>query len=276
MESFMKYLKNIFAFLIPLTSMLLTFAIYLLIDNVVDNYKEKISKDYSIVIITNTPLIKENINELAGINVQKIQTLQKNKIINNIKSDLSNSSIELLKKKLPNFYQIYLEEFPTTTQLEKIKDTLLSNKNIRKVEVFSKDHNQTYLLLVLLNSITFILFFIITIFAIIIIAKQVKLWFHEHATKIAILRLHGASILYSASSVLNYAIISSLLSFFIVGAFLYYVSNNMMVIFPSELNDIIDVKVDFNFELFKLFILSIGISIFTILGVLFKYKINND
>lgn len=272
----MKSLKNILTFLIPLTSMLLSFAIYLLIDNVVDNYKQKISKDYSIVIITNTPLIKENINELAGIKVEKIQTLQKKKIINNIKSDLSNSSIELLKKKLPNFYQIYLEVFPTTSQLEKIKNTLLQNKNIRKVEVFSKDHNQTYLLLVLINSITFILFFIIAIFAIIIIAKQVKLWFHEHARKIAILRLHGASILYSASSVLNYAIISSLLSFFIVGAFLYYVSNNMMVIFPVELQDIINVKIDFNFELFKLFMLSLGISLFTIIGVLFKYKINND
>ena len=73
-----------------------------------NNYKKKISNDYSIVIITNTPLIKDNINELAGIKVEKIQTLQKKKIINNIKSDLSNSSIELLKRKLPHFYQIFL------------------------------------------------------------------------------------------------------------------------------------------------------------------------
>ncbi len=272
----MKSLKNILAFLIPLTAMLITFTIYLLIDNVVDNYKQKISKDYSIVIVTNTPLIKENIDELAGIDVDKIETLQKNKIINSMKSNLSNTSIKLLQRKLPNFYQIYLEDFPTSSQLQEIKDTLIRNKNIRKVEVFSKNHNQTYLLLVLLNSVSFILFFIITIFAIIIIAKQVKLWFHEHSTKISILRLHGASILYSASSVLNYAILSSLLSFIIVGAFLYYVSNNMMVIFPSELEDIINIKVDFNLELFKIFLLSFGISIFTIIGVLFKYKINND
>ena len=134
----MKFLKNIFAFLIPLTAMLITFSIYLLIDNVVVNYKQRIANDYSIVIITNTPLIKENINTLAGIDVEKIQTLKKNRIINNIKSNLSDTSIKLLKRKLPNFYQIFLEEFPTTTQLEKIKNTLLQNKNIRKVEVFSK------------------------------------------------------------------------------------------------------------------------------------------
>mgnify|MGYP000689936738 CR=1 FL=1 len=75
----MKFLKNIFAFLIPLCAMLLTFTLYLLIDNVVENYKKKISRDYSIVIVTNTPLIKENIDELAGIKVERIQTLPKEK-----------------------------------------------------------------------------------------------------------------------------------------------------------------------------------------------------
>ena len=256
--------------------MLITFSMYLLINNVVDNYKTKISRDYSIVIVTNTPLIKENINELAGITVERIQTLPKDKIINDIKSNLSTSSISLLKRKLPNFYQIYLEVFPTTSELETIKDTLLRNKNIRKVEVFYKNHNQTYLLLLLLSSISFILFFIITIFAIIIIAKQIKLWFHEHSTRIAILRLHGASVLYSASTVLNYAIISSFLAFLIVSGFLYYVSNNMALMFPIELHEIIDIKIDISYEITKLFFLSFGISIFTILGVLLRYKINDD
>ncbi|MDY0051899.1 MAG: cell division protein FtsX, partial [Aliarcobacter sp.] len=70
----MKFLKNVFAFLIPLLSMLITFSIFLLINNVVENYKSKISRDYSIVIVTNTPLEKESINELAGIKVENIQT----------------------------------------------------------------------------------------------------------------------------------------------------------------------------------------------------------
>ena len=52
----MKFLKNVFAFLIPLLSMLITFSMFLLINNVVDNYKSKISRDYSIIIVANTPL----------------------------------------------------------------------------------------------------------------------------------------------------------------------------------------------------------------------------
>ncbi len=272
----MKSLKNLFAFLIPLIAMLLTFSIYLLITNVVDNYKKKISNDYSIVIITNTPLLKDNIDKLAGIKVSKIETLKKDRIINDIKSDLSKRSIKLLKRKLPYFYQIYLEVFPTTSELKDIKAALLENKNIRKVEIFYKNHNQVYLLLVLLNTISFILFFIITIFAIIIIAKQIKLWFHEHHTRISILRLHGASILYSSSSVLKYAVISAFLAFMIVGTTLFYISENISVLFPIELYDIVNVQINLKTELFKIFALSFGISIFTIIGVLLKYKISND
>lgn len=272
----MKFLKNTFAFLIPLLSMLITFSIFLLIDNVVENYKTKISRDYSIVIVTTTPMEKENISELAGIKVEKIQSLPNDKIISNIQSNLSENSIELLKQKLPNFYQIYLEIFPTSSELEEIKKTLLQNKNIKKVEVFYKNHNQIYLLLLLLNSVSFILFFIITLFSIIIIAKQIKLWFHEHHLKISILKLHGASILYSASSILVNALISSFLAFIISGIFLYYVSHNMSVLFPLELHDIIDIDINLGIELMKIFLLSFAISIFTIFGVLLKYKINND
>ena len=112
--------------------------------------------------------------------------------------------------------------------------------------------------------------------AIIIIAKQIKLWFHEHNVKIAILRLHGASILYSASSILNYALLSSLLAFVISASFLYYVSHNMTVLFPLELHDIMDIEINLTLELMKIFLLSFCISIFTIFGVLLKYKINND
>ena len=129
----MKFLKNLFAFLIPLLSMLITFSIFLLINNVVENYKSKISRDYSIVIVTNTPLEKDSISELAGIKVEKIQVLPNDKIITSIKSSLSDNSIELLKEKLPNFYQIYLEILPTSSELEEIKETLLQNKNIEKV-----------------------------------------------------------------------------------------------------------------------------------------------
>lgn len=272
----MKFLKNTFAFVVPLTAMLLSFIIYLFSTNILQNYKIKIANDYSIVIITNTPLIKESITQLAGISVQKIITLEKKEIINNIKSDLSKSSIELLQRKLPHFYKIKLDIFPTTSELESIKNQLYQNKNIRKVEIFSKNHNSVYLLLLLLSQISFILFSIITIFAIIMISKQIRIWFYEHHEKITILKLHGASILYSSATILKYAIISSLLSFLLVAAIFIYLLGNIGVLLPNDLEDIVILTLTVENSLVKVFVLSFGISILTILGVLIKYKMKHD
>ena len=117
---------------------------------------------------------------------------------------------------------------------------------------------------------------VIALFAVIIIAKQIKLWFHEHHIRISILRLHGASVIYSATSILNYAMLSAFLSFIISSIFLFYVSHNMSVLFPQEIQEIVDIEIDLGLEIIKLFLLSFCISIFTIFGVLLKYKISND
>jgi len=66
------------------------------------------------------------------------------------------------------------------------------------------------------------------------------------------------------------------LSFLIAGIFLVFISNNLDVLFPLELQEIVDVKINLVVELIKLFLLSFFISIFTIFGVLLKYKISND
>lgn len=272
----MKSLKHIFAFTIPLTAMLITFAIFLITNSMVQDYKNKISNDYSIVIVTYTPLDKEAMDEIAGMKVKKIATLKKEQILSNVKSDLSKSSLSLLKQKLPHFYQIYLENFPTTSELLDIKNELNKSKNIKKVEIFSKNHNQVYLLLLLINNIIIVLFAVVLIFAMIILSKQITIWFYEHNERITIFQLHGASILYSAATVLKYAMIGALVSSLIVSGLFMFITTNLPMLVPNELTNVINTKFILQYEVVKIFGLSFGISIITIFGVLFKYKIKND
>lgn len=272
----MKSLKNILAFVIPLTSMLITFIIYLFTHSVIDDYKDNISNDYSIVIVANTPIIKENFDKLANIEVVRINTLNKNRIIKNIKNDLSKDSLMLLKSKLPFFYKIHLERFPTSTELLQIQKELKSDKNIKSVEIFSKDHNNIYLLLIIINEITLVLFSVILIFTIIILSKQVKIWFYENANQITILQLHGASILYSASKIIKHAMLSALLSFCLASLLVVMMSINISLFIPTELQSILNTQIDIKDQIINLFMLSFGISIFTIFGVLLTYKIKND
>lgn len=269
----MKSVKNIFSFVIPLCVMLITFSMYIFTQEIIANYKTKISDDYSIVIITNTPLIKDDIKSLAGIEVKKIVTLDKEEIIQKVKNSLSDNSVFLLKQRLPFFYTLHLETFPTSSQLDIIKQELSKIPNINKIEIFSKDHNKIFSLLVLNQNIIIIFFVISLLFSIILFSKQIQIWFYEHEEKIAIMQLHGASILYSASMVISHALIGAFFAFLIVSGLLYFSFQNLAIIFPPELNAVIELDSSLTVKYIYLFLLSMAISITTIIGVLFKYKI---
>jgi cell division transport system permease protein len=242
---------------------------------IIGNYKSKISDDYSIVIITNTPLVKDDINSLAGIAVKKIVTLNKEDIIEKVKHSLSENALFLLKQRLPFFYTLHLETFPTTSQLDIIKEQLYNIPNINKVEIFSKNHNTIFSLLVLNQNIIVVFFIISLLFSIILFSKQIQLWFYEHQERIAIMQLHGASIIYSAAAVINHALMAALIAFLIVSGLLIFLFNNLTMVFPPELHSIIEVDPSLNTELLYLFVLSICISITTIIGVLFRYKMKS-
>lgn len=160
--------------------MLITFSMYIFTEEIIANYKNKISDDYAIVVITNTPLIKDDINSLAGIAVKKIVTLDKEEIIQKVKDSLSENSVFLLKQRLPFFYTLHLETFPTSSQLEIIRNELAKIPNINKIEIFSKDHNKIFSLLILNQNIIIVFFIISLLFSIILFSKQIQIWFYEH------------------------------------------------------------------------------------------------
>ncbi len=197
----MKLLKSFLSFTFPLVIMLFIYSVYLLVNKVVEDYQQGIIDDYSIVIITHTPFVA--IDEVGGIAIKEIKQISRKKIIDDVKENLSKNSLKLLDKKLPYFYNIYLEEFPTTTKLQQIRKELKEYKSVTKVETFSSDHNKIYSLLVLIEDIVFILFMIVLILSLLLLSKQIKIWFYEHSQRITIIQLHGGSLLYASKPILK-------------------------------------------------------------------------
>lgn len=269
----MKFLKNLISFCIPLITMLFALTIFTIVSSAVDTYKEKIRSDYSIVIITKTPLVQDTIDVLGGIKVDKIVPMNREKILASFKNRLTQNSMKFLDQRLPYFYQVYLTEFPSTYQLEMILDELKNKPSIYQIETFSKNHNQIYSLLALSQKIVFILYIIIVLFAMFIISKQVKIWFYEHKERIAIMKLHGASVLYSAKPIILLTFFSSILSSVVVVVFIIIFSENSSLIFSEELKDITTIQFNIFYESIKLLVVSLFISFISIFGVLTKLKI---
>jgi len=267
----MKHLKSFFSFTFPLVVMLLMFAIYLIVTKVVSNYKENIINDYAIVVISNTPL--GTIDELAGIDVKEIVPLSRKKIIKNVQQNLSDTAIDLLEKKLPYFYKIYLDDFPTIVKLQEIRKELKKISNIKKIETFSNDHNKLYSLLILVQNIIFILFGSVLILSVFLLSKQIKIWFFEHNERITIIQLHGGSLLYSSKPILKIILASSLFSSIVASLMLFLIMTNIHMLIEPEVMTLIPTVLSMEIEIFKIFILSVIIPVVTFFGLLVKYKL---
>lgn len=266
----MRLLRSFIAFTFPLIIMLFIFSIYLLVDKVVVSYKKSIVNDYSIVVITNTPFL--NLESIADIKVKEVEPLSRTKIIQGVKNNLSSSSLELLNKKLPYFYKIYLEEFPTTLKLEQIRKELGTISNIKRIETFSTDHNKTYSLLVLIQDIVFILFVVVLVLSFLLLSKQIKIWFFEHNERITIIQLHGGSLLYSSKPILKTIILSSIVSSVVVASLLYAMVANIHLIVQAEILSLMPKVIHLELEMLEIFALSFIIPVVTFFGLLIQYK----
>jgi cell division transport system permease protein len=272
----MKSLKSILSFVIPLTFMLMTFFLFSFTIKVVNDYKQNIENDYSIIIVAKSPILKDSINHMIDIKIKYLKLLPQKEILSNIKDSISRESIKMLQQKLPYFYELNLQRYPTISELNNIKNKILTLKNIKKIEIFSKNHNKIFLLLTILEKVMYIIFITVLIYSIIIISQQIQIWFYENSKKLSIMNFHGASIIYSSYSVIMYGFIASLVSFLIISALVITFEYNLLLIFPVELQSIIKVEFSLKYEIIKLAFLSFFISFITIFGVLLKYKLKND
>jgi cell division transport system permease protein len=267
----MKLLKSFFSFTFTLVIMLFMFSIYLVVTKVVNNYKENITNDYAIVVISNTPL--SPIDTLANIKVKDTESLSRQKIIKSVQDNLSDSSVKLLQTKLPYFYKIHLEEFPTSLKLEEIRNELMKISNIMKIETFSNDHNKLYSLLILVQNIIFILFIAVLVLSVLLLSKQIKIWFFEHSERINIIQLHGGSLLYSSIPIMKIILISAFISGILSSVILYGVMSNISLIVEPEIMTLIPSVLSMEKEIFQIFLLSIIIPLMTFFGLLVKYKL---
>jgi cell division transport system permease protein len=190
--------------------MLGSFFVFLLVNKVVNNYKEGVASDYSIIVVSSKPILSND--KLSGIKIAKIEHIDRKQIIGDIQDTLSKTSLRSLNEKLPYFCKLYLESFPTITELVELKKDLMNIEYIKNVEIFESEHTKVYSLLVLTKDIVTVLFAIVLISSFLMLLQQIRIWFFEHSQRISILQLLGASLLYSTQFILKIILISIAMS----------------------------------------------------------------
>lgn len=225
----MKSLKNHLSVIFPIFVLLFSLQFAFLTQKIVLDYSQRLTQDYSIIVVAPKVLEEEVIKSRIG-GIKSIEEISSQIVLDRLKGNISAQNISLLKIALPKFYSLKLEAFPDGKEVEKIKERLLESKLVTKVETFSKTHTKIYKMLVLLKSISYIFLIFILIISVLLMFKQMRIWLLEHKDRMAIMTLFGAPFWMKSALLYRLAIVDSFISTVFVSLIYIFLPQNTEVI----------------------------------------------
>ena len=222
----MKSFKNHISLVIALVSILFSLQIFTIVDRSINAYKENLAKNYSLVVVSQKTLQTKELLGKIGL-LASVEQLSPDGIIKKLNTNISKKNMELLKVTLPKFYKLKLKRYPTPTELKKIKEQLLQDPYISKVETFSNTHDTIYKLLLLFKNVISVLALSILLVTILLIFKELRIWQFKHNERMNIMGLFGAPTWLRSAVLFRLSIVDAFIAFaisFVV--FSYFASSS--------------------------------------------------
>ena len=207
MRSFKSHISVIF----PLVILLFAIEFSLMLGKFVSDYEFKMTSDYNIIIVSEIEL---NENMLIPIipTFASLTTLDANLILNRLKNDISAKNISVLKSILPKFYSLKLTNFPSKDAMVNIKANLSKIQGVKRVETFSKTHDQVYNMLILSKNIAEYFAILVGLLGLVLVFKQMRIWLYEHKRRVEIMTLFGAPYWLKSAMLYKLSIIDSIIA----------------------------------------------------------------
>jgi cell division transport system permease protein len=188
-------------------------------------YQDKLSEDYSIIVVASTNLKLDLINDTIN-NIESLDLIKTDDIFKGFEGTISKPNLSLLKTSMPFFYKLQLSKLPTQDELIDIEKELLRLPIVSKVETFAKTHSKIYQMFQINKNIISFFAILLIVISIFLIFKQVQVWQYQHLERIKIMSLFGASLMMKMKSLVNSSIINSVISSLFVSLFFVYLSSN--------------------------------------------------
>jgi cell division transport system permease protein len=254
---------------IALVSILFSLQVFTIIDRSISAYKENLSSNYALVIVSKKKLVEKDVLNSDKL-FSTIVELSADDVIKRLNSGISKRNVKLLKLSLPKFYKIKLSQYPTPSDVKRLTKNLLKNKSIMKVENFSHNHDTTYKLLILFKTV--IATFAMTIFVVtsLLIFKELRIWQFSHNERMNIMGLFGAPVWLRSAVLFRLAIVDALIASAISFILFTYLTQSSWLLMQF---DYIGIKIvifdqlgDFSILLSVAVVLSTILSAMTVLG----------
>ena len=225
----MKSIKNHLSLIIALLSILFSIQIFIIADRSIDAYKENLANNYSVVVVSQKRLKNETILGIDKI-IADVTELDPDGVIKRLNTNMSAKNVELLKLTLPKFYKLKLNYFPTPQEIKTLTKKLLKNKNIKKVEDFSHNHDTTYKLLLLFKGVISVFSLSMLVVTTLLIFKELRIWQFKHSERMNIMGLFGAPVWLRSAVLFRLSMVDALIASVLAFIVFAYISSSEFIL----------------------------------------------
>jgi cell division transport system permease protein len=208
-------------FILPLMAILLGIEFYLVFERTTDTYERGLKEGYSMLAVTHKPM---ELSEFQSLNnhISTSEKIKREYIVFEVAKGISKSSSNEILAALPYFYNLGLDSYLHTSELEKIKKDLMSNINIKKIETFGSSYNSNYRLFSFIKFILKIFIVFMAVVSLFLIIKQMEIWKYAHKERMQVMEIFGAPMMLRSGILFKIAFVDAIFATILVSAIFFY------------------------------------------------------
>ncbi len=209
-------------FILPLMAILLGLEFYLVFERTTQNYETTLTEDYRILVVSKTPLELNFFQDLNEHIISNIE-IERKGIVSNVAEGISKDNANAILNALPYFYNIGLDAYLETSEIEKIKETLESNHYIKRVETFGASHSSNYKLFSFIKLILEVFILFMTVVSLFLVMKQMEIWKYAHKERMQIMETFGAPMMLRSGVLFRVALVDAIIATISVTVVFFYI-----------------------------------------------------
>ena len=208
-------------FILPLMAILLGIEFYLVFERTTNTYEKGLKEGYSMLVVAQKPMELSAFQTLNG-HISTSEKIKREYIVFEVAKGISKSSGDEILAALPYFYNLGLDSYLHTSELEKIKKDLESGINIKKVETFGSSYNSNYRLFSFIKFILKVFIIFMAVVSLFLIIKQMEIWKYAHKGRMQVMEIFGAPMMLRSGVLFRVAFVDAIFATILVSAIFFY------------------------------------------------------
>ena len=241
----MKFIKNHLMFILPLMAILLGIEFFLVFERTTNTYEKGLKEGYSMLLVSKKPVTLKYLQSFNS-HISSLSNIEREKIVSQVAQGMDKRNTQEILVTLPYFYNVGLDSYLHTSNLEKIKLDLESDKNIKRVETFGSSYSSAYKLFSFIKLTLKLFIGFMGIVSLFLIVKQMEIWKYAHKERMQVMEIFGAPLMLRSGILFKVAIIDAFIATVFTSLLFLYIK------FEWAMKSGIDIMVQNQAELFRL------------------------